>query len=84
MQSFRLILLDHWYALCRLRGMARLDYLAQTVKAAAHWRLKALLCFGYHLIQRKPPADLLGFYIDEILFDRQLHVAAAALAPRDS
>ena len=82
LQRFRLSLLDHWYALCRLRGAARLDYLAQTMKAAAQWQFKALQCFSYHLIQRKPPPDLLEFYVDKILFDRRFAEAQARYRPR--
>jgi amino acid adenylation domain-containing protein len=81
-QRFRLNILDKWYALARLTGAARMGYLAQTVKLSAQWRLKALQCFGYHLIRRKPPPELLEFYIDEILFDRQFAKAQARYRPR--
>jgi amino acid adenylation domain-containing protein len=81
-ERFRLSILDKWYALSRLTGAAKMRYLAQTVVTSAQWRLKALKCFGYHLIQRKPPPALLEFYIDEILFDGDFAKAQARYRPQ--
>jgi thioesterase domain-containing protein len=79
---FRQGLLDYWYTLCRLSPADRIRFIWQSIKATAQWRLKAMRCYYYHVVHKKLPADLLVFYIDEILFDREYLKARGRYQPR--
>jgi aspartate racemase len=57
--------------LSRLNAASSFGSLADNVKASLEWRLKALRCSGYHLIDKPLPPELLIFYIDEIVFRRK-------------
>ncbi len=57
-----------WNTLSRLAAENQFDRFIQTVKASAQWRLKAMHCHVYHLIDKRLPPDLLTFYVDEIVF----------------
>jgi amino acid adenylation domain-containing protein len=40
----------------------------QSIKASSHLQLRALECWGYHLVGKPLPPELLAFYVDEIVF----------------
>ncbi len=59
---------SYWGTLTRLSAASRSDRFFESVRASLRWQLKALQCYGYHLIDRSLPADLLTFYVDEVVF----------------
>ncbi|MBM4296445.1 MAG: hypothetical protein FJ143_01755 [Deltaproteobacteria bacterium] len=78
---------------------SRLDCVFDNIKASLQWRLKAMRCFGYHVIDKPLPPELLTFYVDEVVFrhkyvreqrrykprsyDGQVHYFRAAKNPYD-
>lgn len=69
--SVRDAVMKCWYALARLVAANRFDQFIETVKASAQWRRNAIQCYGYHLISKPLPPELLTFYVDEIVFRRK-------------
>ena len=55
----------------RLNAVNRFDRCLDNLKALLQWQLKAMRCYGYHVIDRPLPPELLTFYVDEIVFRRK-------------
>jgi amino acid adenylation domain-containing protein len=70
-QQFRAGIWSCWGALTRLNAASRFDLLIDNLKALAGWQLKAMQCYGYHLIDKPLPPELLTFYVDEVVFRRK-------------